>query len=109
MLFLKSIIAKRIKYLRKELGLSQEKLSELSGLPDTYVNKIENEKVNLQIDTLEKIINGLDVEYDEFFNVRNTETSNEIKVLINSLSELDFESQRACIEAFQLLLEQVKK
>ncbi|EIX0499058.1 helix-turn-helix transcriptional regulator [Enterococcus faecalis] len=106
---LKLFIAKRIKYLRKENGMSQEKLSELSNLPDTYINKIENGRINLQVDTLEKVIQGLEINYDEFFQAKFVETSGELNTLITSLEKLPMEQQKACLKAFQLLVEQMHK
>ena len=35
-------LGERIKQLRKEAGISQEKLAELAGLDRTYINSVEN-------------------------------------------------------------------
>lgn len=48
-------IGQRIAQLRKERGLTQEQLSELTGLDRTNIAKIENGKYNVSIDILNKV------------------------------------------------------
>ena len=60
-------IGNRIKELRKELGLSQEKLANICELDRTYVASVENGKRNISIINLEKIVNALDVTLEKFF------------------------------------------
>ena len=47
-------VGQRIKELRKELGLSQEKLANNCELDRTYVASVENGKRNISIVNLEK-------------------------------------------------------
>lgn len=60
-------IGHRIRDLRSGLGLSQEKLALKSDLDRTYLAGVENGKRNLSIRSLEKIVNALDVSFQEFF------------------------------------------
>ena len=60
-------IGNRIKYLRKEIGLSQEKLANNCELDRTYVASVENGKRNISIVNLEKIVNALGVTLEKFF------------------------------------------
>ncbi|ECC1544514.1 helix-turn-helix transcriptional regulator, partial [Listeria monocytogenes] len=53
---LNSILIKRIKILRKRLGLSQEKSSLAASLDARYVNKLKNGKFNLSVPTFDKLI-----------------------------------------------------
>ena len=53
-------IGKRIKEIRSEKGISQEKLALKAELDRTYVAGVENGKRNPSIKSLEKIINALD-------------------------------------------------
>lgn len=62
-------IGERIKYLRKEKGLSQEKLAEVSGLHRTYIGSCERGERNLTILNLYAICNELDVTLKDFFDV----------------------------------------
>lgn len=49
-------IGSLIKELRTERGLSQQELSKFSNVPFTTINKLENDKANVTIETLEKIL-----------------------------------------------------
>ena len=59
---LRKIVGRRIKYFREHLRLSQQDLSELSGLNRSYIGGVERGERNIGIDNLEKIATGLGVE-----------------------------------------------
>lgn len=61
------VIGKRIKEIRSEKGISQEKLALKAELDRTYVAGVENGKRNPSIKSLEKIINALDTNFEYFF------------------------------------------
>ena len=48
-------IGKRIAEIRKETGISQAKLAEMSGLDQGHIARIELGKYNVGIDTISKI------------------------------------------------------
>ena len=60
-------IGKRIKEIRSEKGISQEKLALKAELDRTYVAGVENGKRNPSIKSLEKIISALDINFGCFF------------------------------------------
>ncbi|MHB8828804.1 MAG: helix-turn-helix domain-containing protein [Syntrophales bacterium] len=64
----KRLIGERIRQLRKEKGLSQEKLGYESELHCTHIGSIERGQKNWSIDTLIKIAKGLNVEVVDLFN-----------------------------------------
>lgn len=55
-------IGQRIAQLRKEKGLTQEQLSQMTGLDRANIAKIENGRYNTGIDILGKIADALGVE-----------------------------------------------
>lgn len=58
----------RIKELREEKRMTQEELSEKSGVSRSIISKLEQEKpVNMLTDTLSKIANALDVKVSSLF------------------------------------------
>jgi len=61
------IVGRRIRDLRSDMGLSQEKLALKADLDRTYLAGVENGKRNLSIKSLEKIVNALGVSFHEFF------------------------------------------
>lgn len=64
---IKAIIGMRIKELRKEKNLSQEKLAYLSNLDRTYLNGVENGRRNISIINMNKIITALEITYSYFY------------------------------------------
>jgi len=64
-----SKIGKRIKEIRKQKKLSQDKLSKLADLSLNTIVNIEREKnTNPTVETLKKIANALNVTLDELVN-----------------------------------------
>ncbi len=61
-------LGERIKQLRKEANISQEKLAELAGLDRTYINSVENGRRNISIINIERIAKAFDVLLKDFFN-----------------------------------------
>lgn len=61
------IVGKRIRELRSEQGLSQEKLALRAELDRTYIAGVEQGKRNLSIKSLEKIIIALNISFENFF------------------------------------------
>lgn len=60
-------IGNRIRELRKETGLSQEKFAAKIGMDRTYFASVELGKRNISIVNLEKIADGLGVSLAELF------------------------------------------
>ena len=72
------IFAKNMKLRRKQLGISQEKLGELSGLHRTYIGGIEQFLRNPSIESIEKIANALKIDValltsENFESIMNSE------------------------------------
>lgn len=64
---IKQKVGKRIRELRHETGMSQEKLALIAELDRTYISSVEKGKRNISIVNLEKIINALDCSFAVFF------------------------------------------
>lgn len=52
---------------RKELGLSQERLAELTGLHRTYVSSVERGERNISVDNIGLIAEAMNTPLHEFF------------------------------------------
>ncbi len=63
---LRKIIVQRLVELRRNKGISQEKLAEESGLDRTYISGVERMTRNITLDSLEKILTGLGVSIENF-------------------------------------------
>ena len=57
----------RIKALRNESGITQEKLALKAEVDRTYLAGAEIGKRNISLKSLEKIINALNVSFEDFF------------------------------------------
>lgn len=55
-------IGNRIAEIRKQRGLTQSELSEITGLQQVNISKIENGKYNVSIDILNRVCRALEVE-----------------------------------------------
>lgn len=62
------IFATNLKKYRQEMGVSQEKLAELSGLHRTYISAVERERRNISIENIEHIANALGIDAALLFN-----------------------------------------
>ena len=61
------LVGRRIRYYRLNLGLSQEKLAELSGCHPTYVGQLERGEKNATIESIERISSALSVSLSRLF------------------------------------------
>ena len=66
-------IGLKIKLERNKRNLSQEKLSELSGISKNFIGAIERGKSEPSITTLEQIALALGVEFDYLISISNVE------------------------------------
>lgn len=64
---IKEKVGNRIRELRNNARLSQEKLALLADLDRTYIASVESGKRNISIVNLEKIIKALDCTFSVFF------------------------------------------
>lgn len=60
-------LGKRIQYLRKQTGMSQEKFALHIGMDRTYYSSVESGKRNVSIRNIQKIANGLGITLAELF------------------------------------------
>ena len=66
-------IGLKIKVLRQQAGLSQEKLAEMVGVTFQQVQKYENGQTTLNVIKLQLIAEALQVSVTEFFNAKPAE------------------------------------
>lgn len=64
---IKELVGNRIKELRQQTGLSQEKFALKIGMDRTYFASVEAGKRNIAIVNLKKIADGLEVSLSELF------------------------------------------
>ncbi len=86
----KILLGRRIKELRKELGLTQEKLAELIFLETSTLSGIESGRHFPSLITLEKIANVLKIDLKNIFDYKHLEDKQQKKdFIIENIENLD--------------------
>ena len=61
-------VGQRIRSYRLQLGLSQEKVAELSGCHPTYIGQVERGEKNATLESIEKIATAIQVPLSKLFD-----------------------------------------
>ena len=85
MMNIKQLIGLRIKELRKAKHLSQEKLAEMLDISQNALSYIETGENFFSSDTLEKLINALEIEPQELMTFAHLQSSDK---LLNEIVEM---------------------
>lgn len=73
----------RIKFLREQLGLTQEQLAELMDISATTIARVEKGRKFLHPDSIIKLKKALKVSYGQLFDVESVVVSKENEKLID--------------------------
>ena len=65
---IKTKIGLRIKEIRTEKNLTQEAVAWKSEIDRSFMNHVENGSRNISIESLEKVLSGLEITIKEFFD-----------------------------------------
>lgn len=83
-----TLFAERLRFIRKQNGLSQEKLAELAGIAPARISELESGNVNPTLETIQIVTNALGIQPIELFDfgrIRNNTDIAEKKKLIEIL------------------------
>jgi transcriptional regulator with XRE-family HTH domain len=69
---LRAIVARNLRILRKQKGLTQEELAFQAGINRNYVGQIEREEKSPTIDVVEKLAASLSVKADELLSNKSS-------------------------------------
>lgn len=104
-------IGERLKRVRKQRGLTQAKLAELSGVTTTMISNMENGKSMVGVYTLLDILKVLQVGIEEIFPEYSNVSNVDEKELVNFKLQLGgyTESQRKyIIDQIAILIQAIK-
>lgn len=62
-----SLFGQRVRELRQQTGLSQEKFALMIGMDRTYFSSVESGKRNISLLNIKKIADGLEISADKLF------------------------------------------
>lgn len=96
----------RIRKLRRAKGLSQERLAELSGLHTNYIGQVERGEKNLTIETMQKIVEGLDITLEELFRFLDPmKRKDALGEIVGLLSERSVDDQEMVLALLRTILD----
>ncbi|WP_431085843.1 helix-turn-helix domain-containing protein [Paenibacillus sp. 8b26] len=99
-------VGDKIRRLRKEKGFSQEQLAERSGLHTNYVGQVERGEKNLTLETLEKVVRGLDTSLEELFRFFDPMTRQDtLGEIITLLEDRPGQDQEMALQVLKSVLE----
>ena len=84
---LKEILSINLRYYRKKYNLSQEKFAEVIGTSLSHLNKMEQQKVDVKLSTIEKYANNLNIFSKE--NIYPIDFFNNDKSRITTYNRID--------------------
>lgn len=82
------ILAINLKYYRKKYNLSQEKFSEVLGTTLSYLNQIENHKVDVKSSTIDKFAKNIN-KYDKNSKIKPEDLVTYSKKRLTNYSRID--------------------
>lgn len=88
-------LGKRIQYLRKQCGFSQERLAEAINIAPTSLSYIETGRGFMTLQTIEKLAKVLNVELYEIFQFSSIKTTKEsYNFILNKLEQIKNDEQK---------------
>ena len=103
-------IGKRIKELRKQKKIPQEKLAEMIGITPNYLSALERGAYNIKLDTLVQIIDCLDITADDLFrDVIKNGYQNRASRLTDEVASLPEDEQRRIFEVLDALIRTARR
>ena len=81
-------LAINLKYYRKKYNLSQERFAEILGTSLSYLNQIENVKVDVKTSTIDKFARNLNI-YDKKIKIKPKDLVTYRKDHITNYSRID--------------------
>lgn len=99
-----SFIGQRIKEVRTDRKLTQEKLAEITGVNVSHISNIETNKVKVSLTLLVQICNALDTTLDYLLeNEYHNPTSVTEKELFNVIKDMQKEKQETLLRIAKVL------
>lgn len=91
----KELLGMRIKEFREKRHFTQDKLAELVGIDPKHLSRIENGRNYPSFETLEKILDSLQISYSDIFDYGHFNSNENLLKAINlKLLELNEEKLR---------------
>ncbi len=99
------ILGQRIRNYRTAMGLSQEKLAEISGCHPAYIGQIERGEKNATIESIEKIASALNVSLSKLFEKLGAGEEKTNDILLSCYEFLLAKTKKEQERFYRILLE----
>jgi len=100
------IVGEKIRLLRTEKGLSQEKLGESANLNSNYIGQIERGEKSISVFTLKKIAEGLSISLEELFRqIDPAERTDALGEIVELLSARPIEEHGKALAVLKAVLD----
>jgi len=98
-------VGQRIRNYRTKLGLSQERLAELSGCHPTYIGQVERGEKNATLESIEKIAAALDIPLSKLFEKLGNRNDDKKDIPLECYELFSEKSQEEQERLYRILLE----
>lgn len=103
-------IGRRIKEIRKQKKIPQEKLAEMIGISPNYMSALERGAYNIKLELLVQIIDCLDITADDLFrDVIKNGYVNRTSRFSDEIATLPAEEQQRIFEVLDALLRTARR
>lgn len=99
------IVGRRIRNYRLQLGLSQEKVAELSGCHPTYIGQVERGEKNATLESIEKIASAVNVPLSKLFDKFESHVDTEADIPSKCYDFLLSKSKAKQEQIYKIILE----
>ena len=99
---------KKLKLLRKQMGITQAKLAELAGVHEKHISKIEIGSYKPNFETMEKILSALNIDIEDIFKQQISVSENDNPFYTKSIQILNKANEQE-IEFYYGILKQIQK
>ncbi len=101
-------VGQRIRNYRNQLGISQEKLAELSGCHPTYIGQIERGEKNATLESIEKISSALNISLSKLFERIDAVAESGRNIPLECYEFLSSKTQEEQEQIYRILIEMDK-
>ena len=100
-------LGNHVKQIRKEQKMSQQKLSDISGLAVRTISKIERGKMNPSYEVLSTLVSVLGISFDSLFTFTNDQISTEIQEIERRYSACSEQGRRLILASVRALADEL--
>lgn len=101
-------VGQRIRNYRTKLGLSQEKLAEMSGCHPTYIGQLERGEKNATLESIEKIAAALNISLSKLFEKLDNREDHKRDIPLECYEFLSAKTPEEQDQLYRILLEMDK-